>query len=226
MAKARKMKKAIKAKSGKIRAKNKKFKAKVKHVSSHKRIKKHAIAREASSIVRAENKPRKEILTKKQVEDAIFAVAGENGVKIVDFLGDKKNVSEFIIADKLKIDMQSVRNTLYKMHTHNVVSYIRKKDRQKGWYISYWTFNRPRVRELIANMKKIQLEKLRERLLKEEANKGLFFICTKACARLDFDQATEFEFKCPECGTLLQQQENVRTIEHLKEKIQELETEM
>jgi transcription initiation factor IIE alpha subunit len=43
---------------------------------------------------------------------------------------------------------------------------------------------------------------------------------------LDFDQATEFEFKCPECGTLLQQQENVRTIEHLKEKIQELETEM
>jgi len=73
-------------------------------------------------------------------------------------------------------------------------------------------------------MKRTQLEKLRERLHKEESNKNLFFICTKACARLDFDQATEFEFKCPECGTLMQHQENSRTIEHLKEKIQEMES--
>ena len=102
-------------------------------------------------------------------------------------------------------------------------TYIRKKDRQKGWYISYWTFNRQRIKDLIANFKRHQLEKLRERLVKEEANKGLFFICTKACARLDFDQATDFEFKCPECGTLLQQQENIRTIEHLKDKIKDME---
>ena len=134
------------------------------------------------------------------------------------------NVSEFVIADKLKLDMQTVRNTLYKLHAHNVATYIRKKDRQKGLYISYWTFNDIRINELVQEMKKHQIEKLKERLHKEEENKGMFFICTKACARLDFDQATEFEFKCPECGSLLQQQENARTIEHLKEKISDLES--
>ncbi|MEA2036904.1 MAG: transcription factor, partial [Nanoarchaeota archaeon] len=51
-----------------------------------------------------------------------------------------------------------------------------------------------------------------------------FFICSQACVRLDFEQATEFEFKCPECGILLHQQDNVRTIDHIKERIKELET--
>jgi transcription initiation factor TFIIE subunit alpha len=167
--------------------------------------------------------PRKEVVTKKEVEDTIFTLSGEVGVKVIDFLGDKKNISEFVIADKLKVDMQTIRNTLYKLHTFNVATYIRKKDRQKGWYISYWTFNKPRIKEMMSNMQKMHIEKLRERLAKEESSKGVFYICPKACARLDFDQATEFEYKCPECGSLLNQQENTRTIEHLREKIQELE---
>ncbi len=171
-------------------------------------------------------KSAKVLLTKQKMEDTISSVAGDIGVKVIHFLGDKKNVSEFTIADRLKVDMQTVRNTLYKMHTHNLATYIRKKDRQKGWYISYWTFNKARVKELIASMKKRHAEKLRDRLTKEEANKGLFFICSKACARLDFDQATDYSFKCPECGTLLQQQENARTIEHLREKLREIESEI
>lgn len=170
--------------------------------------------------------PKKKNTNKKKVDETVFAVSGENGVRIIDLLGDKKNLSEFIIADKLKLDMQTVRNTLYKLHTHNVATYIRKKDRQKGWYISYWTFNKKRIGDLIIVMKKMQLDKLSERLNKEEDSKGVFFICTKACARLDFDQATEFEFKCPECGSLLQQQENIRTIEHLRERINELKSEI
>jgi len=163
---------------------------------------------------------------KQKAEDTITSVAGDIGLKVVKFLGDKKNVSEFIIADKLKVDMQTIRNTLYKLHTHNVATYIRKKDRQKGWYISYWTFNKARIKDLMSSMKKKHAEKLKERLEKEEANKGLFFICSRACARLDFDQATDYSFKCPECGTLLQQQENARTIEHLREKLKEIEGEI
>jgi transcription initiation factor TFIIE subunit alpha len=198
---------------------------KIKKMAVKKPVKLQAKKKEITEEV-PENKGKKEVLTKQQIEDTIFAVSGDIGVKVVEFLGDKENISEFIIAEKLKLDMQTIRNTLYKLHTHNVATYIRKKDRQKGWYISYWTFNKPRIKELIQNMKKMQLEKLKERLEKEEANRNVFFICSKACARLDFDQATEFEFKCPECGTLLQQQENGRTIEVLKEKIQALESDI
>ncbi len=161
-------------------------------------------------------------LTSKKVNEVIMEIAGENGVKIIGFLGSKKNISEFIIADKTDLDMQTTRNILYRLNGTNICSYIRKKDRKKGWYISYWTFNRSRINDMIAKIKKDRLDKLKERLRKEEENLNNFYICSKACARLDFDQATEFEFKCPECGTLLHLQENAKTIENLKEKIKEL----
>jgi len=164
------------------------------------------------------------VLTNKKIYGLINEIAGERAVPIVEYLKDRKNVSEFIIADKVKMDMQTTRNLLYTLNSYNVATYIRRKDRKKGWYISYWTFNRKRVKDLIEKLRKDKVSKLHERLKKEEDNKGNFFICTKACARLDFERATEFEFKCPECGILLHQQDNTKTIEHIKERIKELES--
>jgi transcription initiation factor TFIIE subunit alpha len=163
------------------------------------------------------------ILTNKKLFEVVEDIVGESGVKIVKYLKDRKNISEFVIAEKTKLDMQSTRHILYKLNDYNIATYIRKKDRKKGWYISYWTFNRKRVKDLVNKLKKEKLEKLREQLRREEENRGNFFICTRACARLDFDQATEFQFKCPECGSLLNQQDNDKTISNIKEKIKELE---
>src|SRR3989338_5132172 len=163
------------------------------------------------------------VLTNKKIHGLINEIAGEKAVPIIEYLKNRKNVSEFIIADKVKLDMQTTRNILYTLNSYNVATYIRKKDRKKGWYISYWTFNRKRVKELMDKLLKEKLVKLNERLTKEETNKGNFFICTKACARLDFEQATEFDFKCPECGSLLNQQDNTKTIDHIRQKIIDLE---
>ena len=163
-------------------------------------------------------------LTNKKMYETVTEVAGEDAVAIVDFLKNKKNISEFIIAEKTKFDMQKTRNILYKLNSSNIASYIRKKDRKKGWYISYWTFNRKRVKELVGKIKKEKLDKLKEQLTREEENKDNFFICSKACARLDFDKATEFEFKCPECGSLLLQQENAKTINNIKTRIRDIES--
>ncbi len=162
-------------------------------------------------------------LTNKKISTLINEIAGEKAVPIIEYLKSRKNVSEFIIAEKVKLDMQTTRNLLYTLNSYNVATYIRRKDRKKGWYISYWTFNRKRVKDLMEKLKREKLFKLHERLRKEESNKCNFFICTRACARLDFEQAIEFSFKCPECGSLLNQQDNLRTIEHLKLKINELE---
>ena len=166
------------------------------------------------------------VLTNKKIFGLIDEIAGEKGISIIKYLKSRKNVSEFIIADKVKLDMQTTRNVLYTLNSHNVATYIRRKDRKKGWYISYWTFNRKRVKDLIGKLKREKITKLRDRLKKEESNKGNFFICSQACARLDFEQATEFEFKCPECGNLLNQQDNEKTIENIKGRIEELETDL
>ena len=156
--------------------------------------------------------------------EVINEVAGEKAVSVVEFLKDRKNISEFIIAEKTKLDMQTTRNILYILNSHNIAQYVRRKDRKKGWYISYWTFNRKRVKDLITKLRNEKIEKLTERLSKEEANKDSFFICKNACTRLDFDNAANYEYKCPECAALLTQQENSKTIINLKDRIKELQT--
>src|SRR3989338_2902141 len=143
--------------------------------------------------IRIERTMGKVTLTNKKIMDTVAEVGGEPAIKIAEFLKNKRNISEFVIADKTKLDMQTTRAVLYKLHGTNVASYIRKKDRKKGWYISYWTFNKTGVKDLICSLKKQKIERLKERLQKEEANKDNFYICVKACARLDFEQATEFE---------------------------------
>jgi transcription initiation factor TFIIE subunit alpha len=147
-------------------------------------------------------------------------------LSVVEYLKDKKNISEFKIAESLNEEVNRIRNMLYRLHTHNLVTYIRKKDKLKGWYISYWTLNLNAVLVIQVKMKKEQIESLKERLEREEENINGFFLCPNLCSRLALDQAMFYNFKCPECGTLMNQQDNTRTIARLKEKIVELEAKL
>ncbi len=165
-------------------------------------------------------------LTNKKIQETIVEAIGEDAIPVVDFLKPRKNISEFIIAEKTDLEIHSVRNILYRMHNANLASYKRKKDSKKGYYISYWTFNTKRVKDVALLMKKTKLDKLGDRLKREEENVGCFFLCENACARLDFEQSSDLDYKCPECGALLTQQDNTRTIEVLREKIKELRSEI
>lgn len=157
-------------------------------------------------------------IVKRVVEETV----GPDAVKIADYLKDKKNVSDFKISDGTKLNIQVVRNLLYKMNAWNMVTYMRKKDRLKGWYISYFTFNKAAIKDVMEKIRREKLEKYQERLQNEEDGK-MFFICSNLCSRLDMDTALQYDFKCPECGKLMNQQDNTKTKEHIKQKIKELQ---
>ncbi|MBD3202878.1 hypothetical protein GF327_01170 [Candidatus Woesearchaeota archaeon] len=163
-------------------------------------------------------KIKKEILMKTAEE-----YVGRDSLTIVNYLIGKEKISEFVIAEETNIEIHQVRNILYRLNNHNLAIYIRKKDRKKGWYISYWTLNYKRFQELYEKYQKKRVEKLKDKLKKEQESREGLFICPKLCSRMSFDKAMEHQFKCPECGTILQKQDNSRTIEHLKEMIQKFE---
>ena len=98
---------------------------------------------------------------------------------------------------------------------------MRKKDRKKGWYIYYWTFNQKQVRFLFLKLKKERLERLKTRLHRETTDQ--FYVCPKNCIRLEFEQATNFDYKCPECGTLMEMQDNAKDIDRIKKEIVDTE---
>lgn len=163
-------------------------------------------------------------LSNKLVEDVVTAVAGEDVLPLVKLLKNKKNVSEFKLAETLELEINVTRNMLYRLYHSNLVSFIRRKDKKKGWYIYYWTFKIKQIKYLAMSLKKDRLERLQDRLAREKGSS--FFVCPDTCMRLDFEQAVGFEFKCPECDMLMQQESNEDKIKQLEKEIKEIKKEI
>jgi transcription initiation factor TFIIE subunit alpha len=163
-------------------------------------------------------------LSNKLVEDVVTAVAGEDVLPLVRQLKNKKNISEFKLAETLKLEVNVVRNMLYRLYHANLVSFIRRKDKKKGWYIYYWTFRIKQIKYLAMTLKKDKIEKLNDRLSREKESS--FFMCPNSCMRLDFEQAVGFDFKCPECAAIMQQESNEDKIKKIQEEIKSLEKEV
>ena len=163
-------------------------------------------------------------LTQKKIEEIMRSVIGEDGLPLINELSGRENVSEFELGDILKKDIKIVRKMLYLLYNHNLVRFIRKKDKIKGWYIYYWTLIPESIKFSYIKRKKEFLARLQQRL--EEDSRELFFICPNKCVRLDFDQSMDFEFRCSECGELTSQEDNAERLKTLQKKISDLKTEL
>ena len=85
---------------------------------------------------------------RKLIEEVASRVAGEDVIPVVNALMNKRDVSEFKLATNTKMEINLVRNMLYRLYHANLVTFIRKKDKKRGWYIYYWSFNPKRVQYL------------------------------------------------------------------------------
>jgi transcription initiation factor TFIIE subunit alpha len=158
------------------------------------------------------------------IEDVVKELVNEEAIPLVLYLIGRTKVSEFVIAGDLDLEIHKARNLLYRLLEHNILYFHRKKDKIKGWYICYWDFNEKIIPFQLEKIKTQKLHKLRERLSKESSS--TFYMCKSACTRMDFEKSMEFNFKCPECGELMDEQNNARTLEFLKEKIAELDKDL
>ncbi|MBW3011135.1 hypothetical protein KY335_01265 [Candidatus Woesearchaeota archaeon] len=160
-------------------------------------------------------------LTNTLLETVISDTAGPDVVPLVMKLKNKKNFSEFKLAESLKQEVNLTRNMLYRLLKHNLVSFIRRKDKKKGWYIYYWTFRLKQIKYVIKKLKEERLERLQERLEREKMEN--FYTCQYNCMRIAFDNAVEFKYKCPECGELLVVEDNSAKIKEIEKDIKEIE---
>lgn len=178
-------------------------------------------------------KPKKEKQDEKKVKKKQFSeklksmifcvvqeVAGEDTLPVVEMLLKNESVSEYEIADLIKRDINQTRNLLYALHKSNLVYSIRKKDKIKGWYIYYWSFDDNRVCELYEKIQTRKIQQTKSLIEREDGN--CFFVCPNKCIRLDFEHAMSFNFKCPECGSLMDREDNTKKVEFLKHELDEL----
>ena len=160
----------------------------------------------------------------KFIDDLILELGGKDVVPLVNLIKNKSNVSEFKLAAKLNITVNQVRNMLYRLNSHNLVDFTRKKDKTKGWYIYFWSFNMKLAKELSLNLKKNKITMLKKRLDKE--SNETYYACPGECVRFDATNAMEYQFKCPECGKILVKEENKKNIDKLNKEILNVENDL
>ena len=132
-------------------------------------------------------------------------IAGNDTVKIFEILTKRKNVSEFKIAEKLGISVNQVRNMIYRLQEHNLVSFTRKKDKVKGWYIYYWTFEKSKAVELIVDITSKELKENQVEL--DNIEDIRYYLCKYCRTKLGEEEAMELQFLCEGCGEILELQD-------------------
>jgi len=157
------------------------------------------------------------IFTKMQIKflkSIVEHLTNKQSVAIVDLLVGKKDINEFLIAKKLELTINQTRNILYKLSDFGLVSFIRKKDKRKGWYIYFWTLNVAKSLDLLE-------KKLREELYQLESQsksrrEKRYYICKTCNIEVTEEVALLNNFICLECEEVYELSSNEQIIKKLE----------
>ena len=160
----------------------------------------------------------------KLLKELVSHVSGKTTEVIIDILKEEVPVNEFKIADKLKLTINQARNILYKLYNQNIVSFARKKDEKKGWYIYSWSLNVPKSLERLKAMKEKELNNFEHQLNSRENKR--FYVCPNECVEFNEESAMLHQFTCPECGSVMQLASTEELATDLKNKIEKAKKEI
>ncbi len=164
-------------------------------------------------------------MSKRELMDLIEALAGREAKEVFSYLLEQgKELTDEEISRNTGIRVNAVRKALYSLSELGLISYRRIRDRNTGWYVYYWRINLENIDSILLTRKKEILKKLKERLEYERGN--TFFICENEGIRYTFDEAFEYDFRCPRCGGNLVHVDNNEVIEILEKRIKTLEEEL
>ncbi len=163
-------------------------------------------------------------MLEKFLKEIMVSIAGKQAEEIIDLLDGKKYVNEFIIAKRLNLTINQTRNILYKISDHGLVSFIRKKDKRKGWYTYFWKIEILKCLEflkmsLIKKMEQIHYQ-IKSRKTKE------FYVCERCHIEFTEENALIHNFSCPECGNILSRKDNTGAIKEYNKELEKFRREL
>lgn len=163
-------------------------------------------------------------MQEKLLKSLVDELAGPESIPIIDLLFNKKDVNEFLIAKKMKLTINQVRNILYKLSAEGLVSFIRKKDNKKGWYIYFWTLNTEKCLIRLEAELTRKIRELENQLRNREQKR--FYNCNSCGVEVNEETALENDFSCSECAEVYTLSNNDRHIKEITNKIKSKEREL
>jgi transcription initiation factor TFIIE subunit alpha len=148
-------------------------------------------------------------------------IGGEEYHKVARALLNTEDATDEEIAGATGMRINIIRKVLYDMFGKALITGIRVKDEEKGWFVYRWRAKRDQAENFIENQKKKILDRLQKRLEYEESSE--FYHCGSTnCPRIKFDYAMELFFKCPNCKNSLNMVNNEKVKDALRYKIEQI----
>ncbi len=163
-------------------------------------------------------------MLEKLLKEIMISIAGKQAEEIVDLLDGKKYVNEFIIAKKLNLTINQTRNILYKISDHGLVSFIRKKDKRKGWYTYFWKIEILKCLEFLKLSLIKKMEQIHHQIKSRETKE--FYVCDRCHIEFTEENALIHNFACPECGNILSRKDNTGVIKEYNKELEKLRREL
>lgn len=163
-------------------------------------------------------------MLKKILKEVVTIIVGKQAEDIVDLLDTKKHINEFVIAKKLDLTINQTRNILYKISDHGLVSYIRKKDKRKGWYTYFWKIEILKSLEFMKGDLLKKIDQLEHKIQSRETKR--FYICERCNLELSEENALLYNFTCNECGDVLAMKDNTKLIREMKKNLEKLKKDL
>jgi len=148
------------------------------------------------------------------LKEAVSIILGKNISEIAILLFNKKHVNEFQIAKKLELTINQTRNLLYKLSDYGLVSFIRKKDKRKGWYTYFWKLEVLKTLEFLKQEKIKRINQINNQIKNRETKD--YYICKRCNIEVNAETALLNNFTCNECGDIFTRKDNSKILRELK----------
>jgi len=169
-----------------------------------------------------QKKDRKDL--KRFLKEVINLIIGKQVEAIADLLDSEKHVNEFIIAKKLDMTINQTRNILYKISDQGLVSFIRKKDKRKGWYTYFWKIEVLKSLEFLRDALVNKIEQINSQIKSRETKQ--FYICELCNVEYNEENALLRDFTCSECGNVFVLKDNTSLLKELKKNLDKLNNDL
>ncbi|HLA22943.1 MAG TPA: hypothetical protein VJZ93_00185 [Candidatus Nanoarchaeia archaeon] len=160
----------------------------------------------------------------KFLKEVVVEIVGKQYEEIVDLLNKEKYVNEFIVAKKMNLTVNQIRNILYRLSDNGVVSFIRKKDKRKGWYTYFWRIEILKSLELLKDTIVKKIGRVVNQISMRETK--VFYVCRKCNIEMDEENALVHDFTCPECGSIFEIKDDSKLIKELRKNLEKYQSEL
>ncbi len=154
------------------------------------------------------------------IRELIERVAGDVGL-IIYSLRPRREFTDEQMSEELGIEINDVRKALFALYELGLAEYRRKRDDETGWMEYYWKINYDRQDEVLKRELLKTKRMLEEKLEMEESS--VYYICINGCVKVSYEEAMEYNFMCPRCGSMLEYFDTSVIVEKVREEIEKID---